>query len=462
MLTIIGGSDHSDLSLFRSVSGCISQGSSEGQQIWVTVLEAIPCTGYVVLKDQGKHGAPIKRYHPTCEVSIEVMGTDLITNHRRRVVIAHNDDQLGAKHFYWVPATFIKVSKIKNVVEIQFSNCIQMLSTTKAYKSDYEAVYEPATPNVYMKFNFRDESSAQRLQSRLLHLAGPSAPYDEEEAVFQDYCTIRYSPLKSTNRQTLGHGVFVWHRIRTGEDESECIVLDIAYFAGQVDFAIETDEGDNVVRLHLRNLMKIKYVPIDSKGYPSWPTPQVEENLEGAPAHSKFDEDEDNDTLRIEVPIACMLEVLNSTIGRKSGLMVQDWFQIDYVLNPRRIGRNKQEPVYLTLWKKDRCLYGLLKTANVGQNTNTDKSQQSWRALRWRDSLSEPPKFTHDHRVIFEDLETLAGDYLSLEPTAMLEPRARRDKIKNSSWDAAKIELRFRRGADVDRFKTRLKRYGLL
>lgn len=433
----------------------------EWQDQWVAVWQSLSCEAYVRVEDGGLKGRLAEHEYPDCQVAIEVIGDDIITNSRRRMVISwRSSDQQLRRHTFWLPATDVKVAQTECLVEIQFSNCKQKSNTTRDHVNNYEAIYKPATPNIYVRLQFKDVEEAKELRARILHLWGPSAPNKTSEIFFPGHCTVRSEQIKSIDGKDLGNGLFVWTHVIDGETGKECTALDFGCFTSRLDFEVKT-QADTLV-LYVRHFKKVKYMPADIGKYPYWPPPKVEENKAGAPAVMKFGLNTEDDALVLRCPIDKATGLFNAAFNLGPNAVVRRWSVVKFLINPKRFGLTRPKTGLLAMLEIETHLYAILRTADSTEKKESDEStsQQRWRALLWRSDSQSSATCIEEKKIVIEDVDTMTGNYLSLDLSTMLQPQIRDKDSEPRTWERTKIELRFDTVEDCTQLLALLNEFG--
>lgn len=388
---------------------------------------------------------------------IEVLGHDLITNHKRRLVIIPQGTKGSRQCSFWIPATNNNVSRCGLKVTMQFSSCKQMLNRPKNGTSYYEAVYNHRKPNVQIMIECIDENMAKKLRSKLLHLAGHSAPDNLKEHLFPGHCTVSHSALQDIDGRTYGLSIFIWWHEEGNRSGGEQTSLDLGCFAKEMDFRFKMDS--NMCYIILGVFKKIKYLTRKTSAGPYWPSPEAERNVEGAPYDMHIGLHHEDAMLRVDAPRKDAVRLLNSTIGVACGMEARDMFQVE-VISYSRFKKAQKESAQLTIWKKQGQPYSLLRidcpTKNCGKQGAT---QKQWKAWYWKKSSLQ---FTNGDLVGLKNIETVSGDYLHLDAESGMntEPRHRDQSSRPSERKKQDITLLFN-GNEIMRLKGSLRELGV-
>lgn len=333
-----------------------------------------------------------------------------------------------------------------------------MSAAPKNFQSNYQAVYGPATPNVYISFTCEDEQLASELQLILLHLSGPWSPDQSSGITFPGYCTVRHGSVKDSRRIDV-RCLFVWYHIPASVDAQPCEILDLGGLTPQMDFEFEATNG--IFNLNLKHAVKFHYAPLGI-GEPYWPPPSIERNLEGGPASTAFGIDTDDDVLIMRAPVDKALELFNKTIANLSGCETKKWFQVDHISHSKVSRRTKLVPSQLTFWDNAGSLYCLLRQSS--SNKDGDEPSQRWRAWFLTGShvshARPPATFSQKNEVTLEGLDIMVGEYLSLDSQPMLLPMPSNRGLEQSTSERTKIELKFH-AEEVEKLRALFHEYGI-
>lgn len=330
----------------------------------------------------------------------------------------------------WLPQDWVRVRIENGKLWVEFPNCNGMSWYTENGSKRYRTVYDPMKPNVKVRLEWRDNSSALRLQKLVLGL-DRRHPFrtqiPDDETVFKavqrpgSLCEVRvYESFQDLAKTRKKEDLLILVTQISDYIHSE------QYFLGPyLDFQLYFN--DEYAGLELRSLGKITYTP-QEKEWPTWPPKWVTENIKGGPKSTALAHDAVTKVhFTDERSFRAFMRTLTGWHFRFRAT-IQDYHSYS--------GRIKgfSRRVMVTVWSKNqdlRILVGVYDNA-TGEISNwiSSRIDNTTKPHEIRPFMKLDPK--HD-TVVLKDVRTSKGDRI-LRSTMLAGSGEQREELKHQDF----------------------------
>jgi nucleoside phosphorylase len=330
----------------------------------------------------------------------------------------------------WLPQDWVRVRIENGKLWVEFANCNGKHWFTENGSKRYRTVYDRANPNVKVRLESLDSSSALRLQKLVLGL-DRRHPFrtqiPDDKTVFKavrslgSQCEVRvYESFRDVAKTRKKEDLLILVTQISGDIHSE------QYFLGPyLDFQL--DFNDEYVGLELRSLGRITYTPQETE-WPTWPPRWVTEHREGGPKSTGIAHDA---VTKVRFTDKRSFGAFMCTLtGWHFRFRANVKGYHSYTRHPKPPSRR----VMVTVWSKNqdlRILVGLYDNATGGiSKWISSRIDNATRPHEIRPFMKLDPR--HD-TVVLKDVRTSKGDRI-LRSNMLAGSEEQREELKHQDF----------------------------